>query len=477
MKILEISIVCVYCIFIIGIGFFFRNRAGRTAGGYWSAETNIGIVVNAFALLATVMSGGGMMGNIGVAAGFGIPFILSANLGAGTGLGVGALLVAKPMRKAGAKTVAEFIKMRFPNRAISYLVPIIVAITYTIYLVAQMKASGTVGQYLLGVSYNTGLVVTWLIFTVYVAIGGMLAVTWADFIQGMLMMLVVVVSSMAALFHFGGFAPMMAKAVSYFPNIGTLYMPVSTYAAFFILWVCVGLCSPHILMRVSTTKNPFGARISLNGGMLLITFFSVLTSIVLGAATRVVVGNAKIPNPDAAFLMLLDVIFNPFWKGLAAAAIFSAIMSTAAGLLLAAAASIANDIIVNLHRTGMAPEKQATLGRVMVFAVSFLVLLLSFNPPTYLTILYSAAMGFLVSGLMVPLLAGLWWKGTTETGALVSIIAGATTYGICYFGFQLPKFTEIFVALPVGVVSIVVVSLASKISSPEILQRVEEWHA
>ncbi|WP_319521760.1 sodium:solute symporter family protein [uncultured Desulfosarcina sp.] len=477
MKSIEIAIVVAYCVFIIGIGFFFKNRAGRSAGGFWSAETNIGVVVNAFALLATVMSGGGMMGNIGLAAGLGIPFILSANLGSGTGLGVGSLLVAKPMRKAGAKTVAEFIKMRFPNRAICYLVPIIVAITYIIYLVAQMKASGTVGQYLLGVNYNTGLVVTWLIFTFYVAIGGMLAVTWADFIQGMLMMLVVVASAGAALVHFGGFEATMATAVSNFENIGTIYMPISAYAAFFLLWVCVGLCSPHILMRVSTTKNPFGARVSLNGGMILITLFSILTSIVLGAATRAAIGPAQVPNPDAAFLMLLDVIFSPFWKGLAAAAIFSAIMSTAAGLLLAAAASIANDIIVNLHKTDMSPEKQATLGRFTVFAVSVVVLMLSFNPPTYLTLLYSAAMGFLVSGLMVPLLAGLWWKGTTETGALVSIIVGATTYAVCFFAFDMPKFTEIFVALPIAAICIVAVSFASKVSSPEILSQVEEWHA
>jgi Na+/proline symporter len=119
MKIIEIAIVAAYCVFIIGIGFYLKNRAGKSAGGFWSAETNIGIVVNAFALLATVMSGGGMMGNIGLAAGLGIPFILSANLGSGTGLGVGSLLVAKPMRKSGAKTVSEFIKMRFPSRTVS----------------------------------------------------------------------------------------------------------------------------------------------------------------------------------------------------------------------------------------------------------------------------------------------------------------------------------------------------------------------
>lgn len=476
MKTMELIIVITYCVFMLSLGVYFRNRASKSAAGFWSAETNIGVFVNAFALFATVMSGGGMMGNIGIAAGIGIPFILAANLGSGTGLGVGSLLVAKPLRKAGAKTIAEFLKMRFPSRAIGYLVPLIVAIAYIIYLVAQMKASGIVGQYLLGVNFNTGLIVTWAIFTLYVMLGGMLAVTWTDFLQGMLMMLVVFVSSVAALITFGGLENTVSTAINNFDKIGILYMPVSAYAAFFFLWVCVGMCSPHILMRVSTAKSPFGAKLAFNGGMLIITVFSMLTSIVLGAATRAAVGPGAIKNNDAAFLMLLDVIFNPFWKGIAAAAIFAAIMSTAAGLLIAAAASISNDIIVNQHKPDMDQGKQAKLGSLTVLGVSLIVLLLSFNPPQYLTLLYSAAMGFLVSGLLIPVLGGLWWKGTTEKGALVSIIVGSVTYIVLYFGFKLPSFTQIFFSLPAAAVSLVLVSLLTKEPSKEMLATVEGWH-
>jgi SSS family transporter len=476
MKWVELSIVGIYCIGLIVLGLYFRARASKSALSFWSAESNIGVVVNAFALLATVMSGGGMMGNIGVAAGIGIPFILAANLGSGTGLGMSSLLVAAPMRKAGAKTVSEFIKMRFPGKAVSYLVPLIVAITYIIYLIAQMKASGTVGQYLLGVNFNTGLIVTWAIFTIYVMIGGMMAVTWADFIQGMIMMLATVVSTVAALTYFGGYGNLMAVATQNFDKIGTIYLPVSSYAAFFFLWVFVGLCSPHVLMRVSTAKNPFGAKIAMNGGMLLISIFSVLTSIVLGAASRGVMGPGTIANKDAAFLMLLDVVFNPFWKGVVAAAIFSAIMSTAAGLLIAAAASISNDIIVNMLKPDMDQKKQAKLGSFTVLVISVIVLALSFNPPEYLTLLYSAAMGFLTSGLMVPLLGGLWWKGSTSAGALASIIVGAVSYAYLYFALDLPSFTEIFIAVPASLISLVVVSLVTKPSSEDILTKVEEWH-
>lgn len=476
MRSMELWVVGLYCVGMLAIGFYFRAKAAKSSSSFWSADSNVGVFVNAFALLATVMSGGGMMGNIGLAASLGVAYILCANLGSGAGLGMGALLVARPLRRSGAKTVAEFIGMRYKSKTVSFLVPIVVFIAYTVYLVAQMKASGTVGQYLLGVDFNLGLIVTWAIFTLYVMVGGMLAVTWTDFLQGMLMMLVTVVSSAVALIHFGGFTTMMTTATQIYPKMGLIHLPLSSYAGFFFVWVFIGLCSPHILMRVNTAKNPFGAAVAMHGGMLLITVFSILTSIVLGTASRDVVGAQVIANKDAAFLALIDVIFNPFWKGLTAAAIFAAIMSTAAGLLIAAAAAVSNDLIVNQFKPDMSQEKQAKLGSLMVFLVSCVVLSFSFHPPEYLTILYTMAMNFMVCSLMIPLLAGLWWKRATEAGALASIIAGGGSYTILLFFGKLPTFSEMFIALPIGLVCMVVFSLMTKAPSETMLKQVESWH-
>src|SRR5665647_1429759 len=113
MKGLELFIVVGYAALMIIIGLYYRKKAAKSSSSFWSAEASVPIVVNAFCLFATVMSGGGMMGNIGLAAATGIVFILSANLGSGCGLGMGAMLVARPLRKSGAKTVSEFIQMRY----------------------------------------------------------------------------------------------------------------------------------------------------------------------------------------------------------------------------------------------------------------------------------------------------------------------------------------------------------------------------
>lgn len=475
MRVVEIAIIIIYMVSMILIGLYFRKRAQSSTSGFWSAEASIPAVINMFCLLATVMSGGGMMGNIGMSASLGILYIFCANLGSGAGLGMAAILVAKPIKKSGSRTVAQFLQTRYKGNAIvAYGAPIVVLICYTLYLVAQMKASGTVGEYVLGINFNAALIVTWAIFTVYVMLGGMLAVTWTDFFQGCLMMLVTVVSSVVTLSFFGGYANLVKISNEAFPNMPHAHLPLLSYAGFYFLWVFIGLCSPHILMRVGTTKSPFAATVSFHGGMILITVFSCLTSIVLGMGSRAVIGTEAIKNNDAAFLYLIDQIFGPFWRGITAAAIYSAIMSTAAGMLLAAAAALSHDIIARIKP--MAERQQTKVGMVCILIISCIVLCFSFNPPQFLTILYSQAMALMVSSLMIPMLAGIWWKRATNKGAALALICGGVAYAVLYFGFSLPTFSQIFISVPISLVAMIIGSLADKPNDPEIIKMVQGWH-
>jgi Na+/proline symporter len=188
-----------------------------------------------------------------------------------------------------------------------------------------------------------------------------------------------------------------------------------------------------------------------------------------------VIGTGAIENNDAAFLMLIEKIFPLAMQGVTAAAIYSAIMSTAAGLLLAAAAALANDIIPKLKKT--LTEKQKTrIGSGAVFLVSLVVLLLSFNPPEFLTILYSQAMGLLISCLAIPLMGGLWWKRATPLGAILALFGGGVTFVIVFFVVHVPSMSEMFFTLPVSLVLLIIGSYASKPPSQEIIDRVALWH-
>lgn len=474
MKGIELIVVIGYGIAMMVIGLFCRKMASKSGSSFWTAEGNVPVIVNVFCFLATVMSGGGMMGNIGLAAATGITFILIANIGSGTGLGLGALLMTKAYKKSGSKTISEFIRMRFKNDGIAYAVPIIILITYVIYLIAQMKACGTVGQYLLGLDFKVSLIITWAIFTLYVMIGGMFAVTWTDFIQGMLMFGVTVVAAIATLRATGGWMNAINTATEYYPNMGKVYIPLNSQAGYFYSWVLVGICSPHVIMRISTAKSPFQATVSMHGGMILITLFSALTSIVLGTGTRYFMGTELLANNDAAFFLLIDNIFGPTMRGLTGAAIFAAIMSTAAGLLLAAAAALSNDIIARAKN--LTDKQEAKLASACVLIISVVVLSLSFNPPEFLTLMYSQAMAFMVSALAVSVVLGIWWTRATATGSLLSILGGAITYAGLYFLTDMPPFGEFFIAFPVSILLMIIGSLATKPESDKVIKMVESWH-
>ena len=86
------------------------------------------------------------------------------------------------------------------------------------------------------------------------------------------------------------------------------------------------------------------------------------------------------------------------------------------------------------------------------------------------------AMAFMVSALMVPMLAGLWWKRATSMGALLSIIGGGVSYAILYFGFTMPTFSQIFVSLPISLACMAAGSYMTPAPSDEIIKMVEGWH-
>ena len=473
-KFIELSVIVVYLIFMVAICIYFHKRAQASVSGFWSADANIGWVVNSFAVLATVMSGGGMLGNLGVGASMGIVYILMSSYAASWGVGLAASIIVPPIRKSKARTLSDFMHIRYESKIVACLVAMVITISYTVYLVAQMKAAGTVSEYVLGIDFTTGMIATWVVFTLYTVAGGMLAVTWNDFFQGVLMMAVVVISMGAALITFGGYGNLMAQATQAFPNIGTWHLPTVSYVGFFAIWFLVNLCAPMVLMRVATAKSPYSAGLGMQGAMLLLTIFTIGNLAITSPAARALAGPDPLTNNDAYYLLFVAKCFGPIMKGVVGAAIFAAIMSTAAGLLLAAAAAFSNDILVRLVK--MTPKGETRAATFSCIAISLVVLLMSFDPPPLLSILYAQAMSFLVVSLFGPFILGLWWKRATPAGAGAGVVVGALSFVVMKFLMTLPQFAETVIGVPLSIAAVVVVSLMTPRPSLEKVRQIESWH-
>ena len=340
--------------------------------------------------------------------------------------------MARQLRRFGRYTITDFLTFRYPNALVQYLVPSLIVIAFAIYIVAQLKAAGITANALLGIPYETALILATVVFVIYVSFGGMVAITWTDVIQGMLMLIVVVGTAVAMTWRVGSPIEVMNRATQVAPELGQVaHLPVASYLGYFLIWATAIPVIPHIVMRVFTAKDANSARLSLNIAMLA---YSVM---ILAAVLIVVpVGKTLYPgleDADQLFLKVMESEFPTLIRGLAVAAVLAAVMSTTDALLLACSSAIAHDILGNLFRSRASERSLAWIRVASAWVIGMLALYWALSPPELITKFYTAGVGLLSSSLFVPTIAGLWWKRANLLGGTVSLLMGATTYVLTYF--------------------------------------------
>jgi len=473
--ILERVLVVAYLLGCILIGILASRKVLGSSDEYWVAGRRIGTIVNSIAIMAALASGGSIIGVMGLAYSQGIPATLALFAGSVLGFPIAALLVARPLRNFGKFTITDFLSYRYPSKIVRFLVPILIVIAFVIYIVAQLKAAGITATALLGIPYDTALVISTLVFIIYVSFGGMIAITWTDVIQGVLMIVVVIGTAMVFVWRIGSPLEILGKVTKVAPELGQVVnQPISSYLGYFIIWATAIPVIPHIIMRVSTAKDPASARMSLNLAMLA---YSV---IILAAVFIIVpVGRTDFPalaDADQLFLRVIESRFSPLFRGIAVAAVIAAVMSTTDALLLACSSAIAHDILGGLMRK-RANEKTLAIVRVCsTWVIGILALLLAFSPPDLISQFYTAGVGLLSSSLFVPTIGGLWWKRANRTGGIAAMIAGASLYALTVSGIVDLGVAPIIIALLGSAAAMILGGLLGVPESSAMIAEIEKLH-
>lgn len=475
MKTVQLVVTLAYIVACIAIGLWARKKVKDSKDDYWVAGRKIGVFTNTWAIMAALASGGSVLGVTGLGYRLGIPYSFAMFAGAVVGFPLAATLVAKPLVNFGKYTISDFLGDRYESKLVRTLVPIIITVSLVAYIVAQMKASGVAAQYLLGISYKQAIMLTAFVFVAYVSIGGMWAVTVTDVIQGILMVLMMLVLATVAFFKFGGFGSLVAQATQANPKLGAVAaLPLSSYIGAFVVWATAIPVIPHVVMRIFTSKDVRSARLSLNYAMLLYAFMIFFGVLGISSAAQLVAPGLK--DADTAFLVLTEKFLPPLLGGFAVAAVMAAVMSTTDALLLAIGSTIAHDIYEKLINPKASDRTLVNIALVTNVVVGLITMFLAFNPPKLLTMLYTAAVGLIVSGLFAPTILGIWWKGANTPGAIAGIVFGAASYLYLLWFTKLPSLSHILISLPLAFVAMFLVSFVTKAPSGEMIQRVEKLH-
>lgn len=430
-----------YFIGMLGIGLYAWRKSAATSEGYLLAGRDLSPSVTALSAGASDMSGWLLLGLPGAlyVAGLSAAWI-------GIGLTLGALanwiLVAPRLRsqseeRGNALTIPEFLANRFPESATALRVvsAIVIVVFFTVYTASGLVAGGklfeTAFAALLpqdaGVSpYLAGIAITGLVVLAYTMIGGFLAVSLTDFVQGVIMLLALVIMPLVILYGPGGEAGASVAAV---PVPGFLSLTQGVTVLGFLSAVTWGLGyfgQPHIIVRFMAIRSVRDIPVARMIGMVWMVL-CLAGAVGVGLAGRAYVerNGLVLSDPETIFILLAHLLFHPFITGFLYAALLAAVMSTISSQLLVSSSSLTEDFYRLFLRKQASEREAVTVGRVCVALVAIAAAVIARNPGSEVLGLVAHAWAGFGAAFGPMILLALMWQPMTGAGAVAGLVTGA----------------------------------------------------
>jgi cation/acetate symporter len=204
---------------------------------------------------------------------------------------------------------------------------------------------------------------------------------------------------------------------------------------------------PHILNRYYTNPSGSAARRSTFWVLVFIGVFYIISPMV-GLAGRQMVRGAVdsgvapetagyvgglLVRSDTLMPTIAQIAGGQLLMGIVAAGAFAAMFSTLAGLLIASASAVGHDIYEKYVNPEASEKQKVFVGKASVVFFAALAVIIGWSiVASGLNTAYPALIAMMVTwafavgaGAFVPMLMfGIWWRGTTERGAISGMIVG-----------------------------------------------------
>ncbi|EEY3095573.1 sodium/proline symporter PutP [Campylobacter coli] len=421
-----------YAALMLYIGFYFY-RQNKNTEDYFLGGRSLGPVVSALSAGASDMSGWLLMGLPGALYASGLIESYIA-----IGLSIGALLnwsfVAKRLRIytsviANSITMPDYFETRFDDdkHILRIVCAIVILIFFTFYVSSGLVGGAKLFEATFGIRYEYALTTGTLIIVAYTFLGGYKAVCWTDLLQGLLMMGALIVVPAVMLYHLGGFGEAMAVIEEIKPNALSMGEGIGALSIVSALaWGLGYFGQPHILVRfmsIRSTKDiPAATFVGIS--WMVISLIGACFIGLLGIA-YVHKFELTLQDPEKIFIVMSQLLFNPWIAGILLSAILAAIMSTASSQLLVSSSTIAEDFYKRIFNKEASNKTVMNLGRIGVLLVALVAFVISTDKESsVLSIVAYAWAGFGASFGSVMLFS-LFWSRMTRIGAILGMITGA----------------------------------------------------
>lgn len=429
-----------YFLLMVGIGIYAWFKTRADSSGYLLAGRNLGPAVTALSAGASDMSGWLLLGLPGALFVGGLVEAWIA-IGLTIGAALNWIIVAPRLREqterlGDALTIPQFLANRFPESGtlLRVVSAIIIVGFFTVYTASGMVGGGKLFETAFagalpvgGMSdYMVGILLTAGIVLVYTMIGGFLAVSLTDFVQGMIMMTALVVMPLVILF---GTDSSAATSIAAVPQEGFLSLTHGATLVGVISAVTWGLGyfgQPHIIVRFMAIDKV--ENVPLAGWICMIWMvISLAGAVAVGLAGRAYAETTGlvVDDPETIFILLGKILFHPAVTGFLYAALLAAIMSTISSQLLVSSSSLTEDFYRLFLRRNASEAEAVNIGRLSVALVAAAALVIASDPDSEVLGLVSNAWAGFGAAFGPLILLALTWQRMTGAGAAAGLVTGA----------------------------------------------------
>jgi SSS family solute:Na+ symporter len=464
----KFAIVFCYLLLMGFVGFFTLKRT-HTTTDFFLGNRNIGPWMSAFAYGTTYFSAVifiGYAGKIGWQFGLSSLWIVIGNTLVGTLLAwkVLARRTREMTVRLGTLTLPEFLEARYGSKKLKFLSALIIFIFLVPYSASVFMGLSYLFEQTLGIPYVLSLIFMTIITGLYLVLGGYLAISITDFIQGIVMLVGVVMMLYFGIGHekVGGLITGIKRLAAIDPKLASPVGPPGWLPmASLVFLTSVG---PWGLPQMVQKFYAIRSEAAIRRATVVTTVFSLVVALgayLLGSFSHLFLAEVPMlagkPNFDAIMPQVLSQALPEGLMVLILLLVLSASMSTLASLVLVASSTVVIDLIGE-DRLG----KEKTVGWMRFFCGLFVVLSLglALRRNTLIITLMTLSWGTVAGSFLAPYLYGLYWPRTTKAGAASGMLSGLlVSVGLAlYYKFDaalMPIIGSVAMIIPLFVVPIV----------------------
>ena len=436
-----------YFLLLVGVAIWVIRKKEDNTEDYFLAGRNVGWFVVGASIFASNIGSEHVVGLAGTGASNKLPLLIY-EIHAWVVLMLGWVFLPFYAR-SGVFTMPEFLEKRFDARSrwvlsvFSIVAYVLTKISVTIY------AGGVVVSALLGIDFWTGAIATVVLTGLYTVLGGMRAVVYTETLQAILLVVGAAVLTFIGLDKVGGWGSMVdTLGPEYFNMWRPATDPDFPWPSLFITSTIVGIwywCTDqYIVQRTLTAKNiKEGRRGTIFGALLkLLPVFLFLIPGVI-ALTLKMRGELHWESADEAFPVLMSNLLPSGLRGLVAAGLLAALMSSLASVFNSCSTLFTVDVYKKLRPN--TPEKELVktgqVATVFVVIIGIIWIPIMANISGVLYEYLQSVQSYIAPPITAVFLLGIFYKRINATGAFATLIMGII---VAFFRIALELLKENF---------------------------------